>query len=48
MAQWLGLPDVEVEPAGDLAAAVAHGLARLKGVSALREKGHRPRVSPVD
>ncbi|QDG62991.1 MULTISPECIES: winged helix-turn-helix domain-containing protein [unclassified Pseudarthrobacter] len=29
MAQWLGLPDVEVEPAGDLAAAVAHGLARL-------------------
>ncbi|MFF2344283.1 winged helix-turn-helix domain-containing protein [Pseudarthrobacter sp. NPDC058119] len=29
MAEWLGLPHVEVEPAGDLAAALAHELARL-------------------
>ena len=29
MSQWLGLPDVEVGPAGDLAARLAHELARL-------------------
>lgn len=29
MSQWLGLPDVEVGPAGDLAAKLAHELARL-------------------
>ncbi|BCW76306.1 crosslink repair DNA glycosylase YcaQ family protein [Arthrobacter sp. NicSoilB11] len=29
MRQWLGLPDVEVGPAGDLAAKLAHELARL-------------------
>ncbi|MGN7199075.1 winged helix-turn-helix domain-containing protein [Arthrobacter sp. SAFR-044] len=48
MAQWLGLPEVEVGQGGDLAAGLSLELAPLQGVSALREKGHRLRVSPVD
>jgi uncharacterized protein YcaQ len=45
MAEWLGLPEVEVGSRGDLAGALADAVAGTQPVSALREQTGRGAVS---
>jgi len=48
MGQWLGLPEVEAGPAGDLAARLAQELGRLGDYPLSGKREQRPGVSPVD
>jgi uncharacterized protein len=48
MGQWLGLPEVQAGPVGDLAAGLAEELGRLQDYPLSGKREHRPGVSPVD